>query len=115
MGSLASIYIKKETLKILFDTIEKKGLKDEKAGKGIQLTVSINDDSNEWGQNVSVYVGQTKEQIKANDAKYYVANGNVFWTNGTIKKGLKEEDKPATSNAAPASNPLQDDDDDLPF
>jgi len=114
MGSLASIYIKKETLKILLDTIEKKGLKDEKAGKGISLTVSISDDSNQYGQNVSVFVGQTKEQVDAKAEKYYVGNGNVFWTDGTIKKSIKPEDQPATANAAPAYNPLKNDDD-LPF
>ena len=110
MGSLASIYIKKETLETLVSVLAKK--KGNEA-KGIELTVSINDDSNQWGQNVSAYVSQSEEQRTAKKEKFYVANGKVFWTNGTIKIGVKEEDQPATANAAPEINPLQDDD--LPF
>ena len=111
MGSLASIYIKKETLETLVSVLAKKTGKD---AKGIELTVSINDDSNDYGQNISAYVSQTKEQRDAEKPKFYVANGKVFWTDGTIKKGVKEEDQPATTNAAPAYNPLKNDDD-LPF
>ena len=119
MGSLASIYIKKETLETLLKTVNQKTEKDKSGNdvplKGIELTVSINDDSNQWGQNVSAYVSQTEEQRTAKKERFYVANGKVFWTDGTIKKGLKEEDKPATANAAPAGNPLNGDEDDLPF
>lgn len=72
MAHLASVYIKKEILEQLAKTTE----------KGITVTVSVNDEENEHGQNVKIYYGQTKEQIAAKKPKYYIGNGKVYWTNG---------------------------------
>ena len=85
MSSLNSLYIKKETLKTLFDTLEKKNQ------KGISLTVSISDEARSFThgqntilQNVSAYVSQSKEEREAKKQKYYVGNGKTFWTDGKI-------------------------------
>ncbi len=103
MGSLSTIYIKRETLKTLLDVVSKK---DE---KGIEITISTNDDSNQFGQNVSSYVSQTKEQREAKKDKFYVGNGKVFWTDGKVSVGVKKEE---THHATPIT---EDDNDDLPF
>ena len=60
-------------------------------------TLNINDDANQWGQNVSAYDSQTKEERDAKKAKNYLANGNVVWTDGNIKAVKKEN---ATQQAA---------------
>ena len=78
MGSLSSLYIKKETLEMLL-----KGV-NAKSEKGIELTISINEDTNSYGQNLTSYVSQSKEQRAAKKDKYYVGNGKVFWTDGKI-------------------------------
>ena len=103
MGSLSTIYIKRETLKNLLDVVSKK---DE---KGIEITISTNDDSNQFGQNVSSYVSQTKEQREAKKDKFYVGNGKVFWTDGKVSVGVKKEE---THQATPITD---DEPDDLPF
>ena len=90
MSALADIYIKKETLKTLLDTVEKKG------EKGVSINVSINDETNEYGQNVSSFVSQTKEQRDAKTNKFFTGNGKVFWTNGTIKVAEKKEQATST-------------------
>lgn len=96
MGSLSTIYIKKETLKTLLDVVSKK---DE---KGIEITISTNDESNQFGQNVSSYVSQSKEQREAKKDKFYVGNGKVFWTDGKVVIGSKKEEvhdaKPITDD-----------------
>lgn len=74
MGILADIYIKAETLKILADTVAKKG------DKGISLTISISDEADKFGQNVSQFVSQSKEDREAKKTKFYAGNGRVFWT-----------------------------------
>lgn len=80
MSALAEIYIKKETLQTLLSVLEKKG--DE--GKGVSITVSIGNETNSYGQNVSSFVSQTKEQREAKKEKFFVGNGKVFWTDGSI-------------------------------
>lgn len=85
MSSLASIYIKKQTLKTLLETVEKK------ADKGVEITLSINDDTNDYDQNISAYVAQTKEQREAGKKKFYIGNGKVFWTDGKIVIAKKPE------------------------
>ena len=59
MSSLNSLYIKKEALETLLKGVNAKGL------KGIELTLSINDEGNQYDQNISAYVAQTKEEREA--------------------------------------------------
>lgn len=85
MSSLSTLYIKKETLKTLLEVVEKKG------EKGVELTISINDEANQYGQNISSYVSQSKEQRESKKEKFYTGNGKVFWTDGKISVIKKEE------------------------
>ena len=102
MSSLNSIYIKTETLRTLFETLDKKG------EKGIELTISISDEVNEYDQNLSSFVAQTKEQREAKKTRFYVGNGRTFWTDGTIQVPKKKEE---THNAEVVAEK----EDDLPF
>ncbi len=70
-------------------------------------TISVNDETNEWGQNVSIIDSQTKEEREAKKPKTYLGNGKVVWNNGTITNATKEE-KVETGSSATASA-------DLPF
>jgi hypothetical protein len=56
------------------------------------FTVSVNDESNQWGQNVSLTDSQTKEEREAKKPKSYLGNGNVVWTNGSIQLAEKKDD-----------------------
>jgi hypothetical protein len=60
-------------------------------------TLNINDEANQWGQNVSLTDSQTKEEREAKKAKNYLGNGTVVWTDGNIKAVKKEN---ATQQAA---------------
>jgi hypothetical protein len=60
-------------------------------------TLNINDEANQWGQNVSLTDSQTKEERDAKKAKNYLGNGNVVWTDGKITAVKKEN---ATQQAA---------------
>ena len=102
MGSLNSLYFKTETLEKLLKTVKKKG------EKGVEITISINDETNNYGQNVSAFVAQSKEDRQEGKAKFYVGNGKCFWTDGSIKTAEKQ----AENNSQESSD---DDDEDLPF
>lgn len=103
MASLSDIYIKLDTLETLVKGLKKKG------ENGISITLSTNDESNQWGQNVSAYVSQSKEDREAGKSKFYIGNGRVFWENGTIKKAVKPEDQVQEAEV------VEEIDDDIPF
>ena len=90
MSALADIYLKKQTLQDLLKGIELKGL------KGISITISISDDTNDYGQNCNSWISQSKDERQAKKARYYTGNGKVFWTDGTIK--VAEQKGPIQGN-----------------
>jgi hypothetical protein len=58
---------------------------------------SINDTTDKFGNNVSFWISQTKEEREAKAKKVYVANGRIRWTDGKIVKAepiQKTETKP---------------------
>lgn len=75
MSHLSEVYIKTDILKILSDTVIKKG------DKGISITISTDDQQNQFGQNISAYVSQSKEDQEAKKNRFYIGNGKVFWAN----------------------------------
>ena len=105
MASLQDLYIKEETLDILLKTIRKKG------EKGISITVAINDETNQWGQNVYAYVSQSKEDREAKKNRFFVGNGKTFWTDGKIAVAEKKAED-AVQDAVVIDDDAEDE---LPF
>ena len=87
----------------MYETLEKKG------EKGVSLTISINDETNQYGQNLSGWVSQTKEDREAKKPRFFVGNGKCFWTDGKITKAEQQQ-----SNVVDAEV-VEEEDDDLPF
>ena len=56
--------------------IDKTKVKD---GKYLNASVAIGDDTNQYGQNASMYISQSKEEREAKDARTYIGNGKVVW------------------------------------
>ena len=76
------------------------------------VTVVVNDDTNQYGQNVAASMNQSKEQREAKEAKNYVGNGKVVWTSdGTIKVADRVEDGVTASEQSTAGRETPD----LPF
>lgn len=76
------------------------------ADKGFEVTVSVNDEANQYRQNVSVFKPQSKEDRAAKVAKVYYGSGQVFWSDGKVTLAPKKDAATAaTSDVA----------DDLPF
>ena len=80
------------------------------SGSYTNYTMSVNDKQDEYGNNASVFVSQTKEERESKTPKKFVGNGKVAWTDGNIVKAEFVERKAA-------SIPIQDtvDNSDLPF
>ena len=69
-------------------SIDVKKIDKSKLNKGQYLNVDITtrDETNQYGQNVSVSYLQTKEERAAKEPKTYLGNGRVVWTDGNISK-----------------------------
>ena len=53
-----------------------------KKGKYLPITITLNDDLDQFGNQGPVVVEQTKEEREAKVAKTYLGNVKVVWTNG---------------------------------
>jgi hypothetical protein len=104
MGSIASISID-------LSKLDKTKIVNGKNGqKYYNLNIGINDNSDNYGNNIQVTEPQTQEQRAAKEPKTFYGNGKVFWTDGKIEVAKKNEIVHATiinSNVA--------DNNDLPF
>ena len=79
-------------LSLRVDALPKEKFVQGKDGKVYyNFTINVNDESNQFGQNVSATDSQTKEERDAKKPKSYLGNGTVVWTNGTIQLAEKKE------------------------
>ena len=53
-----------------------------KKGKYLPITITVNDDLDQFGNQGPVVVDQSKEERDAKTAKVYLGNCKVVWTNG---------------------------------
>ena len=53
-----------------------------KKGKYLPITVTVNDEPDQFGNQGPVCVDQTKEEREAKTQKTYLGNVKVVWTNG---------------------------------
>jgi len=86
-----------------------------KKGKYLPITITINDEVDQFGNQGPVVVQQSKEEREAKTEKTYLGNVKVVWTNDNNVSVTPRQDQPmqaaAPAAAAPAAAPA----DDLPF
>ena len=80
-----------------------------KKGKYLPITITLNDELDQFGNQGPVVVDQTKEERDAKAAKTYLGNVKVVWTNGNNVEPAPRDSVPAQSAPAPV------DAEDLPF
>ena len=82
-----------------------------KKGKYLPVTITLNDEVDQFGNQGPIVVAQTKEERDAKEKKTYLGNVQVVWTNGNNVAAAPRDDQPVQAapvgQAAPA--------DDLPF
>ena len=99
------------TSSINVSKIPKEEIIDGKKGKYVPITITINDDVDQFGQQGSVTLRQSKEQRESKEPKVYLGNLNVVWTNGqNVEPAPRDNVQPA--QAAHKPEPVADD---LPF
>ena len=76
-------------------------------GSYTNYSMNVNDQTDKYGNNVSVILAQSKDEREAKKPKVYVGNGKVVFTDGSITKAefVEREKTTQVFNAK----------DDLPF
>jgi hypothetical protein len=96
---------------INLNEIPKHKIIDGKKGKYLPITITINDEVDQFGNQGPVMVEQSKEEREAKVAKVYLGNVKVVWTNGqnvAAATNDQQAPRPAAQSFAPQA-------DDLPF
>ena len=80
-----------------------------KKGKYLPVTITLNDEVDQFGNQGPIVVAQTKEEREAKQNKTYLGNVQVVWTNGDNVAAAPRQDQPQQAQAQPEPA------DDLPF
>jgi len=80
-----------------------------KKGKYLPITITLNDDVDQFGNQGPVVVEQTKEERESKQAKTYLGNVKVVWTNGDNVATAPRDNQPQQATPAPVTK------EDLPF
>ena len=84
-----------------------------KKGKYLPITITINDELDQFGNQGPVVVEQTKEERDAKAPKTYLGNVKVVWTNGQNVDTAPRDTNMSAITSAPAAAPKVEED--LPF
>jgi len=99
---------------INLNEIPKHKIIDGKKGKYLPITITINDEVDQFGNQGPIMVEQSKEERESKAAKTYLGNVKVVWTNGN---NVSAAPPPGGQQPQQARQPVQAAayDDDLPF
>ena len=96
---------------INLNAIDKSKIIEGKKGKYLPITITVNDEPDQFGNQGPVTMDQSKEEREAKTPKVYLGNVKVVWTNGTFPDKIPYEGNGAPQQkAAPAKV-----EEDLPF
>jgi len=82
-----------------------------KKGSYLPITITLNDEVDQFGNQGPVIVEQTKEEREAKVQKVYLGNVKVVWTNGENVEVAPRDNQPAPA----AQTKKEETVDDLPF
>jgi len=94
--------------------IPKDKIIDGKKGKYLPITITINDEVDQYKNQGPIVVSQTKEQRENKENRTFLGNINVVWTDGNFPSPPPRENN---SGSQPENKTIIDDmaSDDLPF
>ena len=95
---------------INLNEIPKDKIINGKKGKYLPITITLNDEVDQFGNQGPGCVDQTKDERDAKTAKTYLGNVKVVWTNGDNVEVAPRDNMPQQAAPQPAMA-----DDDLPF
>ena len=97
---------------INLDAIPKDKIYKGKKGRYLPISITINDEPDQFGNQGPVIVDQTKEEREAKTAKTYLGNCKVVWTDGVFPEPNRDNQPAPQTNHKPQTVAA---DPDLPF
>lgn len=79
---------------INLSNIPKDKIVDGKKGKYLPITITLNDDFDNFGNQGPITISQSKEERDAKEPKTYLGNVKVVWTNGQFPQPAPREGQP---------------------
>ena len=77
---------------INLDAIPKEKIYKGKKGRYLPISITINDEPDQFGNQGPVCVDQSKEEREAKAEKTYLGNVKVVWTNGDFPERIPYDD-----------------------
>jgi hypothetical protein len=65
-------------------------IKGEK-GNYLNIQIAVNDEKDQYGNDCSVSINQTKEERENKEPKIYLGNGKIVWSSVPKKEAVKAE------------------------
>jgi len=98
---------------INLSAIPKDKIIEGKKGKYLPITITVNDEVDQFGNQGPVIVSQSKEEREAKMEKTYLGNAQVVWTNGEFPPPPPRDGQTPQAASTQAQSIAQEDD--LPF
>ena len=98
MGQLINAQINKSKLQGLVHYTNKRTNEES-----VNITISLNDAPDQYGNNASIWISQTKEERDAKATKVYLGNGKVIYDSNMPRQNAPEfpKEAPTTSTDLP--------------
>ena len=90
MGQLINAQINKSKLQGLVHYTNKRTNEES-----VNITISLNDTPDQYGNNASIWISQTKEERDAKAPKVYLGNGKVIYDSNMPRQNTPEFPKEA--------------------
>lgn len=94
MGQLINAQINKSKLQGLVHYTNKRTNEES-----VNITISLNDTPDQYGNNASIWISQTKEERDAKAPKVYLGNGKVIYDSNMPRQNAPEFPKEAPTNS----------------
>ena len=98
---------------INLSAIPKDKIIEGKKGKYLPITITVNDEVDQFGNQGPVIVSQSKEEREMKTEKVYLGNAQVVWTNGQFPLPPPRDGQAPQQASMQAQSVAQEDD--LPF
>ena len=79
---------------INLNAIDKSKIIEGKKGKYLPITITVNDEPDQFGNQGPICMDQSKEEREAKTPKVYLGNVKVVWTNGQFPEPAPRENQP---------------------
>jgi hypothetical protein len=97
---------------INLNLIDKSKIIEGKKGKYLPISITLNDEPDQFGNQGPIVIAQSKEEREAKAAKTYLGNVQVVWTNGDNVAAAPRDGQAQQAASPPPKSIVEDD---LPF